>query len=330
MDVKNKRMSIVAVNQLIDAGNVLVLAGDEQVLKQLNKGNWIGGTTPYFMDHAGGGMDQQQVFVTDFTESCSQLKIGVYDSREITKEMLADRYADGFSYVLIPAFSEIHQAFALNNRKADSLFDVPTIGWITGIHLDDIGKKTPKVINGNTGKIFGNEACVLHCQLSEGRYAEIDIVNIYEQGNGDKITFLENSFSCSDCLINGELANLADYYLDNEIDVSLPLVANYSGAYINVSIEHVDAENKEVGFYAPVLKTQEYHIARAIPDLFNVFNQKLLKETKDVVCSCNCILNYLNLELDSRSLGNFNGPFTFGEIAYVLVNQTMVTLQIHD
>jgi hypothetical protein len=40
--------------------------------------------------------------------------------------------------------------------------------------------------------------------------------------------------------------------------------------------------------------------------------------------SCNCILNFLYGELEGKSIGTFTGPVTFGEIAYQLVNQTLV------
>jgi hypothetical protein len=329
MNVRNELMSIEALNGLIEAGRTLIVAGEEHLLKQLSKGNWIGGTTPYFMNHDGGVVDQNQLFVTDFTEIGVAFKIGIYDSKQIVKEMLEDRFLDGFSYVLLPAFSEIHQSYALNNRDASTLFDVPTMGWIMGVHLDDIGQKTAKVINGKTGDVFENEACVLHCQLPEGEYAEMDIVNVYEQGDGDKITFLENSFTCHDCLINGEPKNLATYYIENKIDVSLPLVANYSGASINVSIQQVDEVNKKMIFYAPVLTTEEYQIAKPVSNLYDTFESMLPTKGSNVTCSCNCILNYLGLELEGKKLGDFRGPFTFGEIAYVLVNQTMVTLSIH-
>ena len=46
--------------------------------------------------------------------------------------------------------------------------------------------------------------------------------------------------------------------------------------------------------------------------------------------SCNCILNYLYSELEGKKTGGITGPITFGEIAYQLLNQTMVYLTIED
>jgi len=47
--------------------------------------------------------------------------------------------------------------------------------------------------------------------------------------------------------------------------------------------------------------------------------------------SCNCILNYLYGELEGKHTGQVVGPMTFGEVAYQLLNQTMVqmTLEMH-
>ena len=45
--------SIPEVNQMIAEGKALLLAGSEEALSQLSKGNWIGGTIPYFMDEDG-------------------------------------------------------------------------------------------------------------------------------------------------------------------------------------------------------------------------------------------------------------------------------------
>ena len=44
--------------------------------------------------------------------------------------------------------------------------------------------------------------------------------------------------------------------------------------------------------------------------------------------SCNCILNYLYGDLEGKKTGGFTGPVTFGEIAYILLNQTLVKLDV--
>ena len=48
------------------------------------------------------------------------------------------------------------------------------------------------------------------------------------------------------------------------------------------------------------------------------------------VFTCNCILNYVYSELEGKKTGTLTGPMTFGEIAYQLLNQTIVYLTIEE
>ncbi|WMX15196.1 MULTISPECIES: DUF6976 family protein [unclassified Aureispira] len=330
MNIENTLKSIEATNRLINQNRVLLICGEEEYLKQLDKGNWIGGTIPYCMSDKGGGLiGENAVFVTDFTDKIIDVKVASYSKDEF-KTMLNDRYLDGFSYVVVPAFSEVHEEYGLNISNESNLFDVPTMGWVTGVYLEEIGLKTPKVMNGKTGELLENKICALHCQLPEGVYAELDIINIYEQGNGDVFTFPENSFSCSDCLINGEPGNLAEYYLEHGVNRTLPLVANYAGVPINVDIQDVDAENKTMSFFGPLNIAYEYKIANLVEDRYALFCKRLPDDSSNISCSCNCISSYLNIGMEGKHSGGIVGPFTFGEIAYVLVNQTMVTLSINN
>jgi hypothetical protein len=60
-----------------------------------------------------------------------------------------------------------------------------------------------------------------------------------------------------------------------------------------------------------------------------VFEAALPRGLGDAIAlSCNCVLNYVHSSLEGRSPGGIVGPITFGEIAYQLLNQTMVYLTI--
>ena len=329
MDTKNKLLTISEVNDLVASNRMLVLAGAEEALRQIKKGSWIGGTIPYFMNDTGGCISKDKVFVTDYTDVATDMRICDYDPAHL-QTLTNDRYDGGLSKIIIPGFSPIHFKFALEINSFSNLFDVPLMGWITGVDLAELGKVTPKAVNGSTQTFFENSAVVLHCKLPQNKYANIEIINLFEQGSGDVITFNEDSFSCKDCKINGQSVNLADYLKKNNIDIRLPLVANYSGAMINTSFQHIDAEHGSVLFYAPVLKNYEYRIARPVENYVQSFNKAIPADTSKVIDSCNCILNYLYSELEGKKTGRLTGPFTFGEIAYVLVNQTMVLLSVED
>ncbi len=331
MNIKavNKLCTADEVVKMIQDNRILVIAGNESVLNQLPEGNWIGGTIPYFMDVNGGTFTKEKVFVTDVTDIQKDFKIRSYEPANLNN-LLEDRYIDGFTYILVPGFSEIHQKYAIGAEETDGLYDAPIVGWITGMDLSELGKNTPKVINGKTRILSNNTALCLHLELHEGKMAQLEILNIFKPGDGDTIVFKEDGFGCKTCLVKGKEVIFADYLLNNTIDIRFPLVANYSGAMINISFQEVNKDTKEVKFYAPVRKDIEYKLASPVKDYVSDF-MKIVPgqdESKDIVMSCNCILNYLYSELENKKTGGMTGPITFGEIAYVLVNQTMVYLSI--
>jgi hypothetical protein len=161
--------------------------------------------------------------------------------------------------------------------------------------------------------------------------AVLDIINPFRPGTGDTIVFESEGFTSSgDCRIAGEPANLARYIRENAINTKLPLIADYNGALINVSIQSVDHETGTVKFYAPVFSGVAYRFAEPIADYVEAFDSAGQTGADGLVFSCNCILNYLYAELEGERTGNFTGPVTFGEIAYMLLNQTVVYLKIID
>jgi hypothetical protein len=84
-----------------------------------------------------------------------------------------------------------------------------------------------------------------------------------------------------------------------------------------------------VHLYAPVFSGITYRFAQPIADYAAEFNRQIAAiEDKSSVFACNCILNYLYGGLEGKDLGGFYGPITFGEIAWQLLNQTLVYLQI--
>ncbi len=101
------------------------------------------------------------------------------------------------------------------------------------------------------------------------------------------------------------------------------------GTKINSSFQAVN--DNSVNFYAPLFRGIEYKIAKSVPDYINTFNSMIPTESNDgIAFSCNCILNYLYAELEGKQTGGFVGPITFGEVAYQLLNQTMVYLDIQN
>lgn len=327
--MKNEMLSVAEVSAKIRAGEVMVLAGDEDLLRQLPKGNWIGGTTVYFVTDTGGAVVRDRLFCTTFPE------VGAATPRFLPVAALpqiSEGYAaNGFSMIMIPAFSVAHSDFAIHGATYDGLFNQPLAGWITGVHLDELGQRAPLVFDGATGTAHDEGAVLLHCALAAGQTVDLDILNIFAQGDQPETTFTfsEGGFSAQKAKVDGQEVDLARYITDNHIDTRLPLVANYSGALVNVSIQSVDADSGEVKFYAPVVPGVEYRLARALGSYAGAFAEGA-GECGEGEYSCNCILNYLYGELEGQRTGKFTGPVTFGEIAYILLNQTLVRLDISD
>jgi len=320
-------MSVEQAANMIREGLTLLIAGDEELLRQLPSGQWIGGTIPYFMAESGGLISREQVFVHILPNIINSIQIKNYSVEHLPK-YLVDAPDNGFSIILLPAGSAVHASYACNAPDYEGMFLKPVIGWITGTHLNDLDKITPKVFNGNHNLISDQEAVVLHAQLPLNFMASISIINLFTQGTGETIVFPKTGFHAQECTINGKNYNLAEYLQQNTIDTRLPLVANYYGAMINVSFQSIDQNLRQVKFYAPVFEGIEYKLAAPLTDYITQFQTALPQQQPNLIFSCNCILNFLYSELESKKTGKLIGPITFGEIAYQLLNQTLVYLTV--
>ncbi len=316
------------VSELIKKGKVLVLAGEESLLERLPKGNWLGGTIPYFMDEKGGKFCTESILVQDFTNKITKHKISLIDERNFSA-VTGESYNNGITFSIVPAFSRIHTYFAKQVVYLEKLYLNPLIGWVAGMQLEKAATITPKVFNGSTLEKSDQKMALMHMQLPEDMIARLEIINIFEPGEEDLIEFDTASFELENCHINGKSKNFAEYLLEKNHDIRFPLMANYNGAMINVSFREIDKEQKKVRLYAPVFKENKYRLAKPFTNYVELFNQNLRYiEKENVAFSCNCILNYLYAELEGKKLHNFTGPFTFGEIGYQLLNQTLTYLVI--
>jgi len=312
--------------KLIREDKLLHIAADESLLKQLPKGKWIAGTTPYFITDQGGITCKDKLFVNEI--SCAvDFKIAVYDRNNIL-DITKDAYPNGMSFLIMPFASDVAILYAKEAPYSNDLLMNPTVGWISGYDLST--DSVAKVYDGITGTSYSDKAVALHISLPDDKMTLLGIVNIFDIDENDtKIEFTEDALSVTKCLVNGKEVILADYIEENKIDTQLPLVADYNSVLVNVSIKSISKESKTVDFYAPVFAGKEYRFAHSVSNYAASFNEHL-QGLKDVnpVFSCNCILNYLYGKLDGKATPPFAGPVTFGEIAYQLLNQTLVYAEI--
>jgi hypothetical protein len=325
--ILTEMMTVSAVSELINSGVNLYLAASEELLTQLPKGNWIGGTIPYFMTANGGLITHEKIHVTQLPSNVVRTQICQY-SESTLNEIPKNYLPNGLSLIVLPAFSNVHLKYAKECTTWSGIFNQPIVGWITGTDLSN-STEIPKVINGKTGELLTDQALVMHTELSNDVMVTANIINIFEQSEGDTIEFQTTGFDAEMATVNGKEVNLADYLLKNKIDLRQPLVADYLGAMINVSFRDLDSVSQKVRFYAPVFPGVKYKLAKSFGNYEQEFENALKRHQLDQpIFACNCILNFLYGNLEGKKSGHVICAMTFGEIAYMLLNQTFVYVTI--
>jgi hypothetical protein len=77
--------------------------------------------------------------------------------------------------------------------------------------------------------------------LPPGRTASVESVNLFEPNGKDVLRFPQTSFEVRDCEINGRSVNLAEYVAARGLsDCHLPVIGDFAGAHIKVSMQAVD------------------------------------------------------------------------------------------
>ncbi|TYC92896.1 hypothetical protein [Novosphingobium sp. BW1] len=323
----NGLLPIDTVVDLIKAGASLSLAGRKAALDRLPAGNWIAGTSPYFMTAQGGQIvDDDVLFVTDLG-AIGTVTFATYEAHELER-ISGEAPDNGLALAIIPGGSACHTEFAQNAANYPMAFMRPTVGWISGHDLEKAGH-TPWVYDGQVAKAFPDRVAVAQVTLPNGESPLIEIVNIFAPDGGDVIHFEETSFTPEWCTVNGNRQRFHDYVLARGLQgCDLPLVGNYGGAHVNASLKTIDTETGTVELFAPVFPGVDYAFAAPVADYADDFRQALAEHpTAGTVWSCNCILNFTFGKLEGVAIGGAAGPVTFGEIAYQLLNQTMVVLR---
>ncbi len=308
----------------IEDGQWLHIAASEALLKKLPRGNWIGGSTAYFMGESGGLVSEEFVFVDELPYT--GCKIAEYDANNIS-QITKDAFDNGFTIVILPFDSAAHISYAKNAAHFDGMFLKNIVGWVSGTNLDVPGQ-TPIAVNGLTATCHSARAVAMHIPLPADKMVNVGLVNIFEPTpDGPVVEFAEEGFTVTRCTIDGQSVVLADYLEQNNINTQLPLIGDYSGAGVNVSVKKT--EGGVVSLYAPVFSGIKYRFARALPDYAEAFRENLAEhQGRSFLFCCNCILNFLYGGLEGKRIGEFYGPITFGEVAYQLVNQTLVYLEV--
>jgi hypothetical protein len=325
----NELLTTDEANALIARGCVLHIAGDEQAMRRLKRGNWIGGTTPYMLTHDGGMVERDKVFVTELPVPPDAASTEFVDIGHIPA-ISVDAPRFGFTLVIMPAMSEVHSIYSLTSANIPGIRDIPLMGWVSGVHADQRDKAKAKVFDGVTGEVADDRIVVMRARLPFSKEAKVDIVNLVMPGTGDTFVFDAPSFSVRECEINGKREDLYEYAVRNRIGVHQPLVTEMNGEPICVSLRGVDAETRSVQFFAPVMRGRVYRLGDAVTGYRDRLIRTIKERALHPVLAFNCFHNYAFGGLMAPSPYPLPGPVVFGELAHVLMNQTLVCLSIRN
>ena len=193
----NQLITLQAAIDLIKQGKALSLAGNESTLDQLPAGNWIAGTIPYFMVAEGGTVVQDdRLFATELSH-LGTVTLASYGPDELAG-ISGHAPDNGFAVTIIPAASESHRRFAAEAATYKDAFLKPAVGWIAGVHLDDLGKASPKVYDGRTATKHTDRAVVAYVALPADKLVQVDILNLFTPGDGPVIEFERSGFTGGD------------------------------------------------------------------------------------------------------------------------------------
>ena len=309
------------VSSMILGGDILLLAGDTDLLSRLPKGNWIGACTTRFVVYPERDVEtSEKIFVTKLPDFVTGTTIREYDANTI-KGVFKDSPKNGFTVLVVPFGSPVAIEYSTNAVYYENFAVHPVCGCMSG---DPTAPEKMVAVSGIGPDIHPNKIVAMHVSLPESKYAEIHTINPFKQGNGDSIVFDYSGLILEDAYINGKKRNFAEYLNEIEYDaLHLPFVANYSGEIVSLIGNKIEGD--KVLMVSPVFENIEYRIAAlndSIPEPI-IANEK-------VFFSVSCIANYSNPEIRARFLKQMNGPIVFGEIAYQLVGYTTVYLTIND
>jgi len=329
--------TVAQVNAMIKNGDKLLLAGDAPLLSQLSKGNWIGGSCSRFVEKGKTlATTREKIFVHNITNIAANIKISIYDAKNISN-IYDDAYDNGFSVLIMPFFSDVWSEYGVNCSNYSNFANRAVCGWVavTPLYSDYEKNDESLVFSGESGQSYTNAAIVMHIGLSANNYAEIHVFTPFKPSDEDVITFEENGQQFEFAYINGVKQSFREYLISRNIDRSVDagagsrkcLAGDYAGFIMNVAIAHeseADAE-KYVSFAAPIYKDVPYRIANM--DSMSYEEEKKYFDDR-VVCSFTCITNSGHPEIFNKNLTQMNGPFTYGEIAYFLLNHATVYVTV--
>jgi len=312
------------VSSLIKEGRLLHIAGNDDLLRKLPKGDWVGGSTDYFMSAEGGIISDTLLFVTEFPRD--EFRISNY-CKENINQVAVDAYDSGYSILIMPFGSEISMEYALNATEYEGMYIKNIVGWVSGVRIELIEQPEhpPIVVNGMTGEVFTDKVVALHLHVPESKTVSINIINIFNANqNSPAIEFDHFGTQVTTCHVDGKEVKFVDYIKENNFDTRLPIISDCFGVGLNIDIVAINDDGM-VQLGAPVFPNVKYYPAEKVDDYEETFNNAIKKlKNIEAVFACNCLSNFLHGGLEGKKIKSLFGPVVFGEIAYQRLSQTLV------
>jgi hypothetical protein len=322
--------TVEETNRLLKEGKKLIIAGSHNYLRLLEQGGWIGGSAYYCFAEGKGIESREFLFVQEIPPYCKEIEIKCYDINSL-ENIYLDMFDNGFCIILIPFESKTHFKYPVEVINYPLFATKPLLGWISGIPLDNEKNLKAIVYDGWSKQEYYDGAVVMHVKLPDNKLADVKVCNVFEAAGKYELEFNEEGFNIEKVSVNGKEQNFIEFIKEKNIDIRFPLVGTLFNAIPTiVSFKEINEKEKKVKLYAPVYKGIKYDLAKQEESYYDMLIKNIQIEDNFILPNL-CVLHFVYAELQKKHTDKIpNAPATFGEIAHILVNQTLAYLSIYD
>lgn len=326
----NRILSCDTVAALIRSNRVMVVAGSAEALLGLPRGCWVGAVTHDFIASAGCARHQGNIMAVDFTDYVTSPLIVPYSYLSLGS-LFSDIPDGGFTYVLIPAFGDVHRLFSTYSLLEQVEDELPLVGWVSGLDNPTEQAEEPIVINGQTGEVYSDSALAFHCTLRSGYRFWLEVCNPYAAVEGDRLQFTEQGFAISQCTVNGVPQDFYEYLqrYGGEDVPTLQAMIGYTRFNVHALVDH---QLRCAMMTMPVISGVDYQTVVLDERVGATCRDFMLanpaQQPGELVSTISCLGLYNRVKTRQTEALNCPGVFTYGEIAHYLHNEVIVKMHI--
>ncbi len=301
-------------SEIIRSGATVVAAGSPDLLRRLPRGNWIGGTSTSAFTPAGGVELFDRLQITTFPPQVTLAGIQRYGVGGL-HHLSLDLHPDGFSVMIVPHASNVHEALAREALLSNRLLQGNLFGWMSeAVRWRHLGR--PQVYYGPLAHCIEDEAVALHFTLAPGYRVRSESCSVFDAVEGESFRFLHDGYSASRILVEGRETDFVTYLGERKISLCLPLVSRHGNRTILTCPDAQGSSERSVRFHSPVFHGVEYCFAKEVPDMEQATRRLISFDgTGTTLIACLCLMSYREGAAEEYSGAFCEGPVTRGEIA---------------